>query len=200
MFFFCLLCVCLQKFPELKFKYVEEDQPEDFFIPYVWSLVFNSGVGLHWSTTNIQLFSMDSAWGGVHVEVGFTLRWGSRWGGVHAEGGVDICVCVWICLFVCVCVPCFGSASIPTDRPLTYYGMLNRTSDVTCPALQIVSSPVLPQPGYVSRYTIVLMVSSVLGLFSHGSAPHLNNSTEYKGWYSWQRHATVLVLSLYQIL
>uniref|UniRef100_A0A8C7QC13 Dymeclin n=1 Tax=Oncorhynchus mykiss TaxID=8022 RepID=A0A8C7QC13_ONCMY len=49
------------KFPELKFKYVEEDQPEDFFIPYVWSLVFNSGVGLHWSTTNIQLFSMDSA-------------------------------------------------------------------------------------------------------------------------------------------
>ncbi|KAG9354138.1 hypothetical protein JZ751_012262, partial [Albula glossodonta] len=31
------------KFPELKFKYVEEDQPEDFFIPYVWSLVFNSG-------------------------------------------------------------------------------------------------------------------------------------------------------------
>ncbi|XP_029548198.1 dymeclin isoform X1 [Salmo trutta] len=51
----------LKKFPELKFKYVEEDQPEDFFIPYVWSLVFNSGVGLHWSTTNIQLFSMDSA-------------------------------------------------------------------------------------------------------------------------------------------
>ncbi|KAK6322826.1 dymeclin [Coregonus clupeaformis] len=50
----------LKKFPELKFKYVEEDQPEDFFIPYVWSLVFNSGVGLHWSPTNIQLFSMDS--------------------------------------------------------------------------------------------------------------------------------------------
>ncbi|CAH1163331.1 unnamed protein product [Phaedon cochleariae] len=29
----------LTKFPELKFKYVEEDQPEDFFIPYVWALV-----------------------------------------------------------------------------------------------------------------------------------------------------------------
>ncbi|KAF6217040.1 hypothetical protein GE061_001393, partial [Apolygus lucorum] len=29
----------LQKFPELKFKYVEEEKPEDFFIPYVWSLV-----------------------------------------------------------------------------------------------------------------------------------------------------------------
>nr|XP_057907592.1 dymeclin isoform X2 [Doryrhamphus excisus] len=50
----------LKKFPELKFKYVEEDQPEDFFIPYVWSLVFNSGVGLHWSSHGIELFSMDS--------------------------------------------------------------------------------------------------------------------------------------------
>lgn len=50
----------LTKFPELKFKYVEEDQPEDFFIPYVWSLVFNSGVGLHWSPQGIELFSMDS--------------------------------------------------------------------------------------------------------------------------------------------
>lgn len=39
---------------------MEEDQPEDFFIPYVWSLVFNSGVGLHWSPHGIELFSMDS--------------------------------------------------------------------------------------------------------------------------------------------
>ncbi|KAM8872893.1 dymeclin [Synchiropus splendidus] len=50
----------LKKFPELKFKYVEEDQPEDFFIPYVWSLVFNSAVGLYWSPQGIELFSMDS--------------------------------------------------------------------------------------------------------------------------------------------
>ncbi|CAL8279136.1 unnamed protein product [Merluccius merluccius] len=50
----------LKKFPELKFKYVEEDQPEDFFIPYVWSLVFNSGVGLYWSPQGVELFSMDS--------------------------------------------------------------------------------------------------------------------------------------------
>jgi len=28
----------LRKLPDLKFKYVEEDQPEDFFIPYVWTL------------------------------------------------------------------------------------------------------------------------------------------------------------------
>ncbi|XP_047661289.1 dymeclin isoform X2 [Tachysurus fulvidraco] len=51
----------LKKFPELKFKYVEEDQPEDFFIPYVWSLVFNSAVGLYWNSQGIELFSMDSA-------------------------------------------------------------------------------------------------------------------------------------------
>ncbi|XP_056875881.1 dymeclin isoform X2 [Takifugu flavidus] len=51
----------LKKFPELKFKYVEEDQPEDFFIPYVWSLVFNSAVGLYWSPHGIELFSMDSS-------------------------------------------------------------------------------------------------------------------------------------------
>ncbi|MBN3300309.1 dymeclin [Amia ocellicauda] len=50
----------LKKFPELKFKYVEEDQPEEFFIPYVWSLVFNSGVGLYWAPQGIELFSMDS--------------------------------------------------------------------------------------------------------------------------------------------
>ncbi|XP_028829399.1 dymeclin isoform X1 [Denticeps clupeoides] len=51
----------LKKFPELKFKYVEEDQPEDFFIPYVWSLVFNSAVGLHWNPEGIELFGMDSS-------------------------------------------------------------------------------------------------------------------------------------------
>uniref|UniRef100_A0A8C6KBU4 Dymeclin n=1 Tax=Nothobranchius furzeri TaxID=105023 RepID=A0A8C6KBU4_NOTFU len=50
----------LKKFPELKFKYVEEDQPEDFFIPYVWSLVYNAAVGLYWSPHEIELFSMDS--------------------------------------------------------------------------------------------------------------------------------------------
>ncbi|XP_076991622.1 dymeclin isoform X3 [Tamandua tetradactyla] len=50
----------LKKFPELKFKYVEEEQPEEFFIPYVWSLVYNSAVGLYWDPQDIQLFTMDS--------------------------------------------------------------------------------------------------------------------------------------------
>jgi hypothetical protein len=29
----------VQKFPDLKFRYVEEEQPEDFFVPYTWTLV-----------------------------------------------------------------------------------------------------------------------------------------------------------------
>ncbi|XP_070593020.1 dymeclin [Erythrolamprus reginae] len=50
----------LRKFPELKFKYVEEEQPEEFFIPYVWSLVYNSAVALYWNSQDIQLFTRDS--------------------------------------------------------------------------------------------------------------------------------------------
>ncbi|XP_077202877.1 dymeclin isoform X2 [Paroedura picta] len=50
----------LRKFPELKFKYVEEEQPEEFFIPYVWSLVYNSAVALYWNPQDVQLFTMDS--------------------------------------------------------------------------------------------------------------------------------------------
>ncbi|NXC43696.1 DYM protein, partial [Penelope pileata] len=50
----------LRKFPELKFKYVEEEQPEEFFIPYVWSLVYHSAVALYWNPHDIQLFTMDS--------------------------------------------------------------------------------------------------------------------------------------------
>ncbi|XP_068983001.1 dymeclin [Bombus flavifrons] len=46
----------LRKFPELKFKYVEEEQPEEFFIPYVWNVVCQ-GALLHWNAENIKLFS-----------------------------------------------------------------------------------------------------------------------------------------------
>lgn len=45
----------LQKFPELKFKYVEEEQPEDFFVPYVWTLVYKS-CNLYWSSESILIF------------------------------------------------------------------------------------------------------------------------------------------------
>lgn len=62
----------LQKFPELKFKYVEEEQPEEFFIPYVWSLVYNSAVALYWNPHDIQLFTMDSGWRRCHSQANST--------------------------------------------------------------------------------------------------------------------------------
>ncbi|KDR21174.1 Dymeclin [Zootermopsis nevadensis] len=49
----------LKKFPDLKFRYVEEDEPEDFFIPYVWSLVCQSS-GLYWNPASIKLFAADN--------------------------------------------------------------------------------------------------------------------------------------------
>ncbi|KAK3927790.1 Dymeclin [Frankliniella fusca] len=48
----------LKKFPDLKFKYVEEDKPEEFFIPYVWSLVVHNS-GLYWSVNNLKMFVAD---------------------------------------------------------------------------------------------------------------------------------------------
>ena len=45
----------LKKFPDLKFKYVEEEQPEDFFVPYVWTLVYKS-CNLYWSSESILIF------------------------------------------------------------------------------------------------------------------------------------------------
>lgn len=50
----------LRKFPELKFRYVEEEQPEEFFIPYIWSVV-NECALLHWNAENIKLFSANGS-------------------------------------------------------------------------------------------------------------------------------------------
>lgn len=44
----------LNRLPELKFKYVEEEEPEEFFIPYVWTLATQR---TYWSGENIRLFS-----------------------------------------------------------------------------------------------------------------------------------------------
>lgn len=68
----------LQKFPELKFKYVEEEQPEEFFIPYVWSLVYNSAVALYWNPHDIQLFTMDSGWRRCPGQANTTLSYRKR--------------------------------------------------------------------------------------------------------------------------
>ncbi len=45
-----------KKFPELRFRYVEDDQPEEFFIPYIWSLVYRSS-DIYWNSQNILLFN-----------------------------------------------------------------------------------------------------------------------------------------------
>jgi hypothetical protein len=50
----------LQKFPDLKFKYVEEDSPEEFFIPYIWSLVYHSS-NMYFNASRIVLFSLGSS-------------------------------------------------------------------------------------------------------------------------------------------
>ncbi|CAE1315788.1 DYM [Acanthosepion pharaonis] len=47
----------LKKFPELRFKYVEEESPEEFFIPYIWSLVFHSS-HMYFNPARIMLFSL----------------------------------------------------------------------------------------------------------------------------------------------
>ncbi|KAH8402309.1 hypothetical protein KR009_011350 [Drosophila setifemur] len=50
----------LRKFPDLKFKYVEEDAPEEFFIPYVWTLVCKYGC-VHFSSESIRSVTTDIA-------------------------------------------------------------------------------------------------------------------------------------------
>ena len=49
------LHVFLQKFPDLKFKYVEESDPEAFFIPHVWSVVY-AGPELYWRPDTVCQF------------------------------------------------------------------------------------------------------------------------------------------------
>ncbi|KAK9806635.1 hypothetical protein WJX73_002684 [Symbiochloris irregularis] len=47
---------CLKQFPELHFTYEEESSPEDFFVPYVWTLIITHTT-VPWNTQNIVLFA-----------------------------------------------------------------------------------------------------------------------------------------------
>jgi len=47
----------MKKQPELKFQYVEEESPEEFFVPYVWSLVCHTS-RLYFNPNRILLFSL----------------------------------------------------------------------------------------------------------------------------------------------
>lgn len=46
----------LRKFQDLKFRYVEEDAPEEFFIPYVWTLVTKYGC-VHFNSEIMKSFT-----------------------------------------------------------------------------------------------------------------------------------------------
>lgn len=46
----------LQKLPSLKFRYVEEEHPEEFFLPYCWTLVY-AGSTIHWNAEKICIFN-----------------------------------------------------------------------------------------------------------------------------------------------
>jgi len=45
----------LKVYPQLKFKYMEEEAAEEFFVPYIWSIIYKSSF-LYWNKTNISLF------------------------------------------------------------------------------------------------------------------------------------------------
>ncbi|KAL7080052.1 hypothetical protein ACQ4LE_000580 [Meloidogyne hapla] len=46
----------LKKFPDLRFKYIEDDNTVDFFVPYIWRLIYESA-GIYFDPIAIQLFN-----------------------------------------------------------------------------------------------------------------------------------------------
>lgn len=49
----------LAKFPELKFRYVEDEYTVDFFVPYVWRLSVQHS-GIYFETSRIKIFNAQS--------------------------------------------------------------------------------------------------------------------------------------------
>lgn len=43
--------------PDEKFSYEEQERPEEFFLPYLWTVVYDSS-GIKWSPNRIRLFSV----------------------------------------------------------------------------------------------------------------------------------------------
>lgn len=46
--------------PELTFSYEEEASPEDFFVPYVWSVVVETSPALIVARDRIQIFTLET--------------------------------------------------------------------------------------------------------------------------------------------
>ncbi|KRZ52014.1 Dymeclin [Trichinella nativa] len=51
----------LKKFPDLKFKYVEDQNTEEFFVPYIWNIIYNKG-GLYFDEVNETLTYVYQMW------------------------------------------------------------------------------------------------------------------------------------------
>jgi hypothetical protein len=49
----------LKKFPDLKYRYVEDENTIDFFVPYAWRLIFESA-GVFFEPSAIRLFNATS--------------------------------------------------------------------------------------------------------------------------------------------
>jgi len=44
----------------MKYRYEEDDEPDEFFVPYCWSIIYNSAPHIGWDIANVRLFSIDS--------------------------------------------------------------------------------------------------------------------------------------------
>ena len=56
----CALMNHFRKFPVMKYRYEEDDEPDEFFVPYCWSIIYNSAPHIGWDIANVRLFSIDS--------------------------------------------------------------------------------------------------------------------------------------------
>lgn len=67
----------LKHFPELHFTYEEESAPEEFFVPYIWTLVVTH-TSIPWNNQNICLFAPIDAADDNRVQGQPTLAAGDR--------------------------------------------------------------------------------------------------------------------------
>ena len=44
----------------MKYRYEEDEEPDEFFIPYCWSIIYNASPHVGWDVANVRLFSIDS--------------------------------------------------------------------------------------------------------------------------------------------
>ena len=107
------VCVCQQSLADTKFTYDEESCPEDFFVPYAWTLAVSQTRDLQWDPHTIQLFPAADA----VRERGWTVSLARAVGGSGPHCCAvcpHVCVLLFVrtcrCLIVCValCWVCPG--------------------------------------------------------------------------------------------